>query len=435
LSNQSHNQNQSNLNVFLVLIDRYRLRLFFLFVLIFLKINFLSAQLYVDNNFTPQYLVEQVLLAGDNSVQIENVKYSGSVNAMSYFQSSCKSIDLTEGLLLTTGHYMNVATSNRFGNSGSSNFVPGDKQLKYIANGLTYDAAILEFDFYPNADSISFNFFFGSEEYPEFVNKGVNDVFAFFISGPGIEGIKNLAVLESSNDPVTVDNINNRKNSSFYIDNKLWIPSNYDYFTENQWAGELSYTYTFDGFTSILRAKCNVEPLMRYHIKIAIADVGDDIYDSGVFLEAGSFQSYGEVKWSDSFESKIVEEMTEIQGIKIINDSSEIRVVTDINFLFDSYEIPTDSYILLEKITNILSIYSLHKIQICGHTDDLGSDDYNNKLSFQRAEAIAKFLETKGISKYRINYKGYGNSRPIVSNVTSNGRAKNRRVEFVFRSE
>jgi len=390
------------------------------------------AQLYLDNNFTAKYLVEQVLLAGDKSILVENVKYRGSENAISFFQSSCQSIDMKEGVLLTTGHFMQVATPNRFGNSGNSNFKVGDAMLKQIANGITYDAAVLEFDFYPNADSISFNFFFASEEYPEFVDKGVNDVFAFFISGPGIQGIKNLAVLPNSIEPITVDHINNKKNSNYYIENKLWIPSNYEYFKYNQWAGELSYNYTFDGFTTLLTARCDVEPLMKYHIKIAIADVGDDIYDSGVFLEAGSFQSYGILKWTDTFKSKLTEELNEFAGIKILQDSIEIKILADVNFLFDSYEIPEESYPFLEKIVHLLIAYPSQMLQINGHTDDLGSDDYNYKLSYQRAETIAKFLEMKGISKYRINYKGYGNSKPLVTNKTADGRSTNRRVEFLF---
>lgn len=406
-----------------------------LFVFFMLHLQNSVAQLYLDNNFTPKYLVEQVLLTGDNSILVENVKYRGSENAICFFQSSCQSIEMKEGILLTTGHFMQVGTPNRFGNSGNSNFKVGDPMLKQIANGITYDAAVLEFDFYPNADSVSFNFFFGSEEYPEFVDKGVNDVFAFFISGPGIQGVKNLAILPETNEPVTVDNINNRRNENYYIENKLWIPSNYDYFKYNQWAGELAYNFTFDGFSTLLTAKCVVEPFMKYHIKIAIADVGDDIYDSGVFLEAGSFQSYGISTWTETFKSKLTEELQEFSGLKIRQDSMEIVVTANVNFLFDSYQIPEESYPFLEKIVQLMIAYPSQMLQIGGHTDDLGSSDYNYKLSYQRAETIAKFFEMKGISKYRINYKGYGNTKPLHTNQTADGRSKNRRVEFLFFSQ
>lgn len=407
----------------------------YLFIILLVSNLNVSAQLYLDNKYSAKYLVENILLAGDQSVKVENVIYRGSPNSIAYFESSCQSIDLKEGILLTTGHYLNIGTPNRYGNSGTSNFLPGDPQLKRIANGPAYDATILEFDFYPNADSVSFNFFFGSEEYPEFVDKGVNDVFAFFISGPGIDGVKNLAVLPETQIPVSVDNINFRRNANYYIENKLWIPKNYEYFKYNQWAGELAYSYTLDGFTTILTAKTKVEPMMKYHIKIAIADVGDDIYDSGVFLEAGSFQSYGKIKWMETFTSRLTEELIEVPGIKISSDSTEVMITADINFLFDSYEIPGESYNLLNSLVKLMNKYPTQRIQINGHTDDLGSDDYNNELSFKRAEVIANYLNQYGVSKFRINYKGFGNSKPIATNITTEGRSKNRRVEFIFLNE
>jgi hypothetical protein len=64
--------------------------------------------------------------------------------------------------------------------------LPGDNNLDNVSSADTYDATVLEFDFVPATDNISFNYVFGSEEYLEFVNAGYNDVFAFFISGPGI---------------------------------------------------------------------------------------------------------------------------------------------------------------------------------------------------------------------------------------------------------
>jgi len=61
--------------------------------------------------------------------------------------------------------------------------------LSVLAAGFqTFDASILEFDFIPQSDTLKFNYIFGSEEYPEYVNSGYNDVFGFFISGPGIAG-------------------------------------------------------------------------------------------------------------------------------------------------------------------------------------------------------------------------------------------------------
>ena len=73
------------------------------------------------------------------------------------------------------------------------------------------------------------------------------------------------------------------------------------------------------------------------------------------------------------------------------------------------------------------------KIEICGHTDGHGSIDYNQRLSENRARAVVDYLVSHGIDVRRLSFKGYGKSRPIDTNTTEEGRAKNRRVEFVVK--
>ena len=394
-----------------------------------------SAQVYLDNSFHAKYLVEHVLLAGSSNVRVENIKYTGALHAISYFQSDCKAIEMKEGILLTTGYFENISAPNNTGNSSYSNFTNGDAGLSKIANGKTYDAAILEFDFYPSADTISFNFFFGSEEYPEFVDKGVNDVFAFLISGYGIKGEKNLAVLPYTQIPITVDNINAKDNKHYYIENKMWNPSNYDYFRYNIPAGELSFMYQLDGFTSVLVAQTNVIPYEKYHIRIAIADVGDGEYDSGVFLEAGSFQSHGISSLSSRFEQELIDDISKFQMVEISKDSTNLLITNTIEFSFDSFDIPIDYIKFLDRIAIILLKYSLKTLIITGHTDNIGESSYNKILSYKRAQSIANYLNNKGISKYRINTKGMGDTKPISDNISEKGRTKNRRVEFLFTDE
>ena len=150
----------------------------------------------------------------------------------------------------------------------------------------TGDAAILEFDFIPSSDTLKFNYVFASEEYLDFVNTEFNDVFGFFLSGPGINGpysspqnftggAINIANVPNSmpNLPITVSTINDSLNSQFY---------NYD---------TLAEVSGFNGYTNVFTAKAIVIPCELYHIKISIADGTDEGYDSAVFLEAGSFSS------------------------------------------------------------------------------------------------------------------------------------------------
>ena len=99
----------------------------------------------------------------------------------------------------------------------------GSALLSSILNGeQTYNAAILEFDFVPYADTVAFNYVFGSEEYPEYAppeSSTYNDVFGFFISGPGIIGYENIAQLPNGNGVVSINNVNAVTNTQYYISN------------------------------------------------------------------------------------------------------------------------------------------------------------------------------------------------------------------------
>ncbi|MEO1627402.1 MAG: OmpA family protein [Bacteroidota bacterium] len=102
------------------------------------------------------------------------------------------------------------------------------------------------------------------------------------------------------------------------------------------------------------------------------------------------------------------------------------------NVFFDtgSAELSPSSYFELDKLKALLEDNSQLQIQINGHTDDVGSDVDNLKLSEDRAKAVFDYLVAKGISEDRLRYKGYGESRPIDSNDTATGRQENRRTEF-----
>ncbi|NJK93849.1 MAG: hypothetical protein HC905_02000 [Bacteroidales bacterium] len=86
--------------------------------------------------------------------------------------------------MLSTGDIWDATGPNRTSGMGNNHFFAGDKDLETLANGKTFDAAVLEFDFSANSDSMSFDYVFASEEYPEYANKGLNDVFAFLSATP-----------------------------------------------------------------------------------------------------------------------------------------------------------------------------------------------------------------------------------------------------------
>lgn len=253
-------------------------------------LNTANAQLTVNGTFTPAQLVDTLLGTG---VTASGVTYTGSVNTRGTFNGTLSNIGFTSGVLLTCGNLTNAIGPNNMSSASIGNALPGDPDLNLImAPTASFDATILEFDFVPTSDTVKFNYVFGSEEYMEFVSTvpgGINDGFGFFISGPGIAGpysggAQNIALVPGTSLPVTMFNLNLVTNSAYYFDNGNGLGSG---------TAPDGATVQYDGFTVPLTAVAAVQCGATYHIKLAIGDGGDDILDSGVFLEAGSFTSQG----------------------------------------------------------------------------------------------------------------------------------------------
>ena len=244
---------------------------------------------------TVEQYVQNVLVGA--GVSISNVQYNGgssnvTVSQVGSFVATNSIIGINSGLVMATGDAQLVEGPNNSGSTtlGGGNLGQNDVDLDAIVspNG-TNDACVIEFDFIPIGDSVKFNYVFGSEEYLEWVNSSFNDVFGFFLSGPGISGpysnnAVNIATIPGTTTAVSINNVNNVSNSSFYIDNG-------DGFSPPQ---NTDPTVTqLDGITVVLEASYAVQCNQTYHIKLAIADAGDAAFDSGVFLEGGSFSSAG----------------------------------------------------------------------------------------------------------------------------------------------
>ncbi len=233
------------------------------------------AQLQVDGAVTAEDLAQ--LLVG-NGVTISNVDLNCPTGAFGSFNGENTNLGLGSGVLLTSGSVNNAVGPNNNGGTTTSLGTPGDLDLDAITLGGTQDACVLEFDFIPFADEVSFRYVFGSEEYLEYVGS-FNDGFALFISGPGIVGQQNIAFIPSTTTPVTINNVNNVTNSEYYVDNGTGSPV------------DPESTIQYDGFTVVLTAIATVIPCQTYHLKIAVADALDTALDSGVFIEEGSLST------------------------------------------------------------------------------------------------------------------------------------------------
>jgi hypothetical protein len=207
-----------------------------------------------------------------------------------------------KGMLLTTGESSVASGPNDAGNKtadvSSSTLVPpstgvltGDSDLAKITTGSVQHVSVVEFDFVATGGELNFDFVFASEEYREFsLTASVNDVFGFFLSGPGIVGnspttpftnnARNIALVPSTTIPVSIFTVNNGtatspqcNNCAFYTDNGTGITPG-----ANPWI-------QYDGFTKVIRAYSTLVCGQTYHIKLAIGNVGDNLYDSGVFIK------------------------------------------------------------------------------------------------------------------------------------------------------
>ena len=259
----------------------------FIFLFSILLTFNLQSQIVINNTYpynTASNLIGNILLGG--GISASNHSFIGDSNQIGFFNGINSNLDIDSGIVLSSGNVFDLVGPNANGSTTTSFFLPGDLTLDVVISpDLTNDAAVLEFDFIPTSDTISFKYVFGSEEYLEWVNS-YNDAFGFFLSGPNPSGgnyiDQNLAIIPGTVTPVTIDNVNDAVNSTYYIDNG-------DGFTPPQSTD--TTVIQFDGFTTPLTAFAAVNCGATYHIKLVVADAVDDAYDSGVFLESGSFSS------------------------------------------------------------------------------------------------------------------------------------------------
>jgi OOP family OmpA-OmpF porin len=215
----------------------------------------------------------------------------------------------------------------------------------------------------------------------------------------------------------------------------------------------------FDGITTKLVAQTYVEPYKRYHLKIIISDVSDNIYDSGVFLEKGSLTTVKDEKQpgfvnypdlSKEIDVQKIMEGTKLEDIDLPikkdsnNDKSSENInnhVMEVNkesnqIIYFDFDSDTPNQAEAQKIYELAKTYQNlgvgYRIELIGHTDHKGSLDYNLNLSLRRSQYVANCLKSiiPNLKNVAMTNKAY--LIPAASNETEDGRAMNRRVEVRF---
>src|SRR5690606_23974935 len=255
----------------------------------------LFSQTTVSNDLTINEVISEYLLG--EGIEAFNITYNGlGANQVEprvgTFEVVGPMFPIEAGLLMTTKQ-VGVATCGPTTDGSGAGFDPDLEQL-LDGSGYTVDVTVVEFDFVPQGDAVSFNYIFASTEYHNYVCSQFNDVFGFFLSGPGISGpftndAINIATLPNGS-PVSINTVNNGGSASGESCSMPGAnepcPCNSEYFIDNGgFSGTgLASDICFGGFTVPLTARAAVQCGNVYHIKLAISNVSDGSLDSGVFL-------------------------------------------------------------------------------------------------------------------------------------------------------
>ena len=287
--------------------------LYFLFAFI-VFVNTAFSQMTVNTGGTPMDYALELVGPG---ITISNVTFTGANAQIGIFDGSTSNVGFDGGVVISAGPVTGLIGGpgdQDAGQPGGSGLA--DNDLLTVAQSVnpainsTSDAAFLEFDFVPSSNVASFNFVFSSDEYLTYVNTVFNDVFAFYVSGPGIAGpfaspvgfpggSQNVAVVPGTATPITISTIHPGLNAAFYINNN-------------------GNSFTHNGFTVPIPVELNVQCGETYHFKFAIADCSDSFLNTAVFLEAGSF----------------VSDAVDVTVATVSGDSTIVEGCTDANFIF-----------------------------------------------------------------------------------------------------
>ncbi|HMQ46709.1 MAG TPA: choice-of-anchor L domain-containing protein [Saprospiraceae bacterium] len=278
---------------------------FFIIVVILGCHTAMQAQLSVTGGDTPAFTPEQLIydVCLGPGINVLEVTYEGVPAAVGRFSGAGNLIGIEEGFVLTTGFAANASQNTGIDNPAVVNaLVPNNSQASHpdigaLANNtIIRDVAVYTIKFVPTGDSILFRYVFASDEYPNYVCTNFNDVFAFYLSGPDANGntvTNNLAKIPGTDLPVSINSVNSGQIGGFPTADEIWCSAP---------NGSLDYAALFNvnpggmpvynGFTDVFVARSAVIPCQEYTMELVIADIGDAIWDSGLFFEAESFCSF-----------------------------------------------------------------------------------------------------------------------------------------------
>ncbi|MEM0575769.1 choice-of-anchor L domain-containing protein [Flavobacterium polysaccharolyticum] len=249
----------------------------------------------VDDTFSTQYLVEKVLV-NSSCAQVSDFKETGDTftagkKSLGFFDFNGTSFPFKQGIFLSTWSSNNTPGPYDNQRGGGSRNWSGDPDLDAALGILSINATVIEFDFVPLTDYVSFNYFFASNEYQSYFPCEFSDGFAFLIKEKGsTTPYKNLAVLPGTTTPVSSKVVHPLINP---VNTNNGVQPGCPAINENFFNGynTSNSPINYAGQTKVFTAETKVTAGKTYHIKLVVADDREEVFDSAVFIEAGSFSS------------------------------------------------------------------------------------------------------------------------------------------------
>jgi predicted aspartyl protease len=382
-----------------------KLILLFTFLLVVLKAN---AQMVVTANASAISLVNTLLDPSIILVGVPTINCKGPARA-TFTATGLQSAaigGITTGIILSTGVATDIAGNNGPTFLGATNIIStnnggatNDPDLQALIGKPNNDVCSLTFSIQPNFDTLSISYVFGTEEFPTYCpptdkSGTYNDIFGFFISGPGIAGTKNIATIPGTVINVSSLNINSVTNASFFINNNT-----------------VGNPISFNGLTTLLSAKIKVTSGGTYIMKLAIADVGDALFDSGIMIKAASIKAIAvpielvsfkadkearkaNVKWTtatelnnDYFELQRSIDGSHYETIYTVKGAGTSSILTNYSYIDEKPVDGSQNYYRLmqvdfdgkKKLSKILSVNFLDKIK----TVSISPNPIGNKFTAQ----------------------------------------------------
>jgi len=308
-------------------------------------------------------------LFGGSCLEVSNAQILGNPISIGQYAGAEDILNLNSGIVLSTGDLNMIPLPSDFFASTNTGGFGFDNDLANIVGTNVNDVIYLEFDLMvPNDTLLEFVYSFASEEYCEFSTSNFNDVFGFFVSGPGINGpfnngAENIAVLPDAS-PTMVNGVNQFINTDLFVANGFDCPP--PYFAPAE--------LTFDGFTVPFFASVDLLGGETYHFRIAIGDTGDAIFDSAVFIQAASQSNFTVAYDFPADDNTIYEDCSQTVEITItkgINYPLDEELVVPINIDDSSTATEGVDFAPLPSTVTIPANSPSHSFTLTAYLDDL----------------------------------------------------------------